>query len=171
MQHKIKRTAITCGSLVALSDLDTNNYLKVLKWKRQTNFNLNTDSTVDVPQPAIIESEFGDMKVTQIRQSHKHLSDKEIAQIIIEYQSGLTTYQLAEKYATNRHTISNHLKKHGVNVTKNKAQEKLNVEEVISMYAQMFTTEQIAKKFGVSYQTITSCLRANDVRIRSRWDY
>lgn len=153
---------------MALSALESNKYDKVLRWKRSANF---TSDTPDTEQEPVVVSEFGDLKVSHIRQPQKRLTAKEIAQAIEEYNNGMTTYELAEKYGCNRQTISAVLKRHGVTVTKGKASKKIDDDEVIAMYADRITTEKIAQKFGVSPQTIVKCLRRHDIKIRTRWDY
>jgi transposase len=129
------------------------------------------DDTTNAERPSIVVSEFGDLKVTKLRSTQKQLSDDEIAEIIVDYQNGMSTYQLAEKFGCHRQTISKSLKKHGVNVTKSKVSSKLDEELVISLYENMHTSTQIAERFDVQPQVIVRCLHANNIPIRSRWDY
>ena len=82
---------------MALSYLDANRYDKVLKWKHSidpSKYDINC--TIHLPTSSIIVSEFGDLKVTEIRKPQKHFTDEEIKQVIAEYENGMTTYQLAE---------------------------------------------------------------------------
>ena len=157
---------------MALSDLEANKYNKVLKWKNQLILSPNPqNSPASAIQSPIIKSEYGDLKVTRIRQHQKQLTLEEIERAAIEYLNGMSTGQLAEKYGCHRTTVSKNLKNRGIHVTNRRASEKINVEEVISMYANMINTEQIAKKFEVSPNTITKYLRDNGIKIRTRWDY
>lgn len=155
--------------LVALSTLESNKYDKVLKWKRTAV--LTSDNESHTKQESIVVSEFGDLKVSHIRQPQKKLTEEETAQAIAEYSSGMTTYELADKYGCNRQTISAVLKRNGVTVTKCKALKKIDAEEVIALYEDLITTEKIAQKFGVSPQTIIKCLHSHNIKIRTRWDY
>ena len=82
-----------------------------------------------------------------------------------------TTIELAEQFGCSKTTISKLLKAHGVHVTKEKAQAKLNVGEVITLYEQQHTSEEIARRFKVNPQVILKCLKSHGVKIRSRWDY
>ena len=158
------------GHLVALSGLDANKFDKVSNWKRTANI-VSTENTTDCQRGGVVVSEFGDLKITRLRQSQKHLSESETAQVITEYQNGMSTYQLAEKYGCHRATVTRTLKKNGINVTTQKITEKADEKRIVDMYENMFNSGQIAKEFGVNPQVITNCLRANGVRIRGRWDY
>ena len=159
--------------LVALSDLDENKCAKVLKWKADTisNHNFTPNVIIDKPKPPVVVSEFGDLMVTKIRKPAKRLSKEELAQITKEYLNGAVLSELAKKYGCSREALSNNLKRRNVNVTKDKAFQKINVKQVLEMYANFETSYQIAGKFGVSRQVITKCLRNNDVFLRKRWDY
>lgn len=156
---------------MALSDLESNKFDKVIRWKKNANIDFSLATPLGISQDRIATSEFGDLKVTKMNQAQKRLSRNEITQAATEYQVGMTTYALAEKYGYTRQTISNALKAHGVDITKCKASKKINREEVIAMYADMLTTEQIAQKYSVGPQVITRCLRSNNVKIRTRWNY
>ena len=156
--------------MVALSDLESNIFDKVSKWKRCAVLT-DGNSSPTKKNESVVVSEFGDLKVTQIRQPQKHLNETEITHAITEYQGGMTTYQLAEKYGCTRQAISNALKAHGVVVTKSKAAKKIDDKTIIKMYASMLTAEQIAEKYGVYPQLILKCLRENGITIRGRWDY
>ena len=158
------------GHLVGLSGLDANKCNKMLQWKHHADIALTNDN-IRFSQSPIIISEFGDLKVTKIRQPQKCLSDDEINQAIAEYENGASTYELAEKYGCGRNAISGHLKKHGVNVTNGKITSTLDREQVISLYTSRLNAKQIAEKLNVKPQIIINLLRANNIPIRSRWDY
>lgn len=67
--------------------------------------------------------------------------------------------------------MSKLLKQKGVNVTKSKAQARIDANRVIALYENMHTIEEIAQQFKVNRQVITNCLLAHGVKIRSRWEY
>ena len=54
---------------------------------------------------------------TEIKQQQKHLSNKEISEIVVKYSSGISTYELAKEYGCHRRTISDNLKKQGITIT------------------------------------------------------
>lgn len=104
-------------------------------------------------------------------QEQKRLSDEEIQRLIKEYQNGKSACALAKQFGCHRTTVSNVLKKCGVNVTNRKAERKLNISDVVAMYEENHTSEKIAKKYEVSPQAVIRCLREQGITIRSRWDY
>lgn len=87
-------------------------------------------------------SKYGDREVTRYRQKQKILSDKEKLEIVTRYQDGESTYDLAKAYDCHRSTISNNLKKAGIDVSI----EKINIDEAIRLYESGCTTkdEEIA---------------------------
>jgi uncharacterized protein (DUF433 family) len=113
----------------------------------------------------------GEKVVKKITQHQKQLTDTEMEQIIIDYQNGKTTYELATEYGCHRNTISQNLKKRGIHVFKDKARMKINIAQAMSMYNAKHTIEQIAKHFSVSAHTIRQCLHDNGAIMRTRWDY
>ena len=58
-----------------------------------------------------------------------------------------------------------------INVTGSKAMARIDENQVVFLYKNMFNSMQIAEKLGVSPQVIIKCLRANNVPIRTKWDY
>ena len=107
----------------------------------------------------------------QVRQIQKHLSKKEIAQIIRAYQNGKSANQLADEYGCDRHTIIAHLKKHGIKVSRSKIRSEEAVRNIIALYEERHFMDEIAEQYGVSASAINRLLKANGVQIRSRWDY
>lgn len=114
---------------------------------------------------------FGEMAAKRLQQPQKQLSAEEIAKVISEYESGKTTYELAETFGCHRQTITSILKRYGVKVDKCTVRKRLNTDEIIALYAGMHTSTEIAKHYKVHPQVIIRCLKANGVKIRSRWDY
>lgn len=156
-----------------LSDLDSNEYDTVIRFKRSTpvypqHAASHPEKTASVTRKV---NEQGEDIVCKIGQKQKRMNGNEILSLITAYNDGKTTYELAEQYGCHRQTISSMLKKHGINVTKCKAKEKLNPEDVVFMYENMHTSEEIAKKYKVTPQVIITCLRSHGIKIRDRWDY
>ena len=98
------------------------------------------------------------MAVKRLKQLYrKDFSEDDIELIISSYQSGNTTIDLAEQFGCSKGTINKLLRKCGVNVTKAKAQAKLDDRVVIAMYKEeRHTIEEIAQHFGVSSYTVVS---------------
>jgi uncharacterized protein (DUF433 family) len=154
---------------VALSDLDENYFDKCLCHK-QRSVPLDND-TIPSAKVSTYFSGGGEKIVKEITRHQRRLSDAEMGQIIIAYQNGKTTYELATEYGCHRNTISQNLKKHGIHVFKDKAQMKINATKVIEMYSAKHTIDQIAECFDVSAHTIRQCLCRNGVGMRTRWGY
>lgn len=161
---------------MGLTGADSRSYKAIIRAKRQI-----TD-TPDVGDPTSGEREetvvsgrvvdgFGETSTKSLRQEQKRLSPEEIESVVAEYESGKTTYELAEQFGCHRQTISDILKKRGVKVNKGSALRKLDGDKVIAMYAEMHTSAEIAEQFDVRPQAIIRCLKANGVKIRTRWDY
>lgn len=117
--------------------------------------------------------EFGEIAVKKLQQPCRiDFSEDDIQEIIDAYHAEKTTAEIAKQFNCSKNTISTLLKKHGVAVSKCKAQKKLPFEVVVSMYLEKrMTMEKIANYFGVSSCAIRTCLQKNNVKIRSRWDY
>lgn len=165
----------SCSSLLTkmgLSRLDSKKYQTVLDFKRQL---------LKSPHEHIISKNigvcnkqidrYGELVVNHLTHPPKEFSEAELQEIISLYQAGKTTRELGEMFKVSKNTISRLLKKQGVEITKSKAQAKLNAKKVISMYEDGYTSTQIAKQLGVGAQTILRCLKNHGVKIKSRWDY
>ena len=88
--------------------------------------------------------------------------------VVQGYQSGRTTYQLAEEFDCHHQTISNILKRNNIKVDKRKAQKKLDADVAVAMYMDGHSSTEIGKRFDVSPQVVLRCLRGHGVEIRSR---
>jgi DNA invertase Pin-like site-specific DNA recombinase len=158
--------------VVALTDIDSNNYNAVLRFKKTLSARGNPTSfgeSISLPSRKV--NEYGETVAGHMIQEQKRLSDEEIQRLIKEYQNGKSACALAKQFGCHRTTVSNVLKKCGVNVTNRKAERKLNISDVVAMYEENHTSEKIAKKYEVSPQAVIRCLREQGITIRSRWDY
>ena len=109
--------------------------------------------------------------VRQVRQIQKRLSEKEVTEVILAYQEGISANALAREYGCDRHAIYNHLKKHGIKVSRNRIRTEESVRQIIMLYESSIFIADIADQYDVSESTINRLLRENGVRIRSRWEY
>lgn len=156
--------------LVALSEPDSNKSRKLLQKKQSAVCPAN--STIKNPQKSsLCEDDYGEFFKKALIQNQKRLTDAEAASIVEEYHSGISTYALAVKYGCNRKTVSQCLKKHGVNVTNEKIGSEADVDEMIKLYNEGINAAEIAKRLGVAQTTVTRRLHANGVEMRTRWDY
>jgi len=157
---------------VELSRLDSKKYQAVLNFRRQLS---NSPSEGIISESIKVCNKqidgYGELAVTHLTQTHREFSQVELQEIVSLYQSGKTTRELGEMFKVSKNTIGRLLKKQGVEITRSKAQARLNAKEVISMYEDGYTSAQIAKQLGVGTQTILRCLKNHGVKIKSRWDY
>lgn len=108
---------------------------------------------------------------TEIKQQQKHLSNKELSEIIVKYNSGVSTYELAKEYNCHRRTISDNLKKQGIKVTNQLMERKGVVELVMQMYSEYYKPTDIAKAVGINVDSVRKILKENNVYIRKSWEY
>lgn len=165
--------------MVGLTRPDPNQYNAIIRQKVKVlqvaeNLGQNAAALVsdDMERQSREIDEFGEIAVKCLEQPYRReFSEADIEQVISGYQSGKSTIALAEEFGCSKNTINKLLREHGVNVTKAKAQVKLDAKVVIAMYEERHTIEEISECFGVSPYSVNRCLRSNGVKIRSRWDY
>ena len=150
---------------VGLSEINSKNYDIILGKVKSTPVTPVTSSSM---------SEYPDNAYnikTEIKQQQKHLSNKEISEIVVKYSSGISTYELAKEYGCHRRTISDNLKKQGIKVTNQLMERKGVVELVIQMYSEYIKPADIAKAVGINVDSVRKILKENNVYIRKSWEY
>lgn len=153
------------AAVVGLSEINSKNYYIILDNIKKTYY-----TPINQPvDPTITDLSYGPNSIVKtIKQQQKHeFSKKEIEEIIAAYQSGISTYKLAEQYNCHRNTISHQLKLNGIEVKI----EKINIDEAISLYESGWTTKQIAGKYHMSDNAVSRRLKKAGVKMRTRWDY
>lgn len=76
--------------------------------------------------------------VKTITQQQKTLSETEIKIIILKYQQGKSTYELAKEFGCHRATISKALKDNGIEVTNQCAKKKVLAEMIMQLYSEWY---------------------------------
>ena len=104
------------GIMVLLSGADSNYHANLLADARKAAKKPVGGACPDKKQGkrGVYVDGHGERAAGEIRQFHKYLTDKEVAGIIAEYNSGMTAKEIAEKYGCNKCTVRAHLKKNGV---------------------------------------------------------
>jgi len=170
-----RRRLAPAQPVVELPDLDYKQLDRLVTHKRRArklpNSAIIQQKSVSVKSAATYISEDGEIVAKQIRQAQKHLSEEEVAQIVLAYQGGKSANVLAREYGCNRKAICDHLKKNGVTVSRSKISSEETVRYIIALYESNQQMKEIADQYGVSESAINRLLHANGVRIRSRWDY
>jgi len=164
---------------VELAGLYSNPLKKISGFKNTISTNVLTE--VGDPKPDFSDkysiphfrekSNSDSTEVARYKQKQKRLTEEEKAEIVKRYQAGENTNQLAAAYGCHRNTISNTLKKAGIDVTIKKIGIVFNPEEAIKLYAEGWKSKDIGKKLGVSELTIRKCLKEHGIKLRTRWDY
>jgi DNA invertase Pin-like site-specific DNA recombinase len=114
-------------------------------------------------------SEQGETVASALKQPQKRLTQNEIDQIILAYQSGKSTNELARIYGCNRHTICDQLKKHSIEIDRSKIKTEEKSKEIIALYKRGLTAAEVAKQTGLSAATIQRHLAEQGIKLRGRW--
>jgi DNA-binding CsgD family transcriptional regulator len=98
----------------------------------------------------------------------RRLSAAELEQVVELYGLGLSTYKLACRFGTDRHTITGHLRRGGVSLrSRHKLTPKL-VEQAVQLYADGQSLATIGKQLGLSPTTVGKALTTAGIRLRDR---
>ncbi len=90
-------------------------------------------------------------------------------QIVMDYEVGMSTHAIAEKYNANVETVRNRLRGAGVQLRGNsEARVDLPVAQIISEYEAGMTQVALSKKYGVNVKTIKRRLEEAGVQTRNR---
>jgi hypothetical protein len=134
---------------VALTGLDYKQVARLIQYREKA-LSASENATSEIPKPTnIYIDKFGEIAKRKISQPQKRLTNTEITAIIEEYKNGASTYVLATKYGCHRSTISGHLKKNGVKVSKGKIDPDQGIKEIVALYASGLKAEDIAKQVGI----------------------
>lgn len=134
--------------LVGLSEANSNKYRTLLELKAS----INPATIVSPP------AQDGQV-VTELKQHQKFLSEKEIQEMIIRYQEGVSANKLAEIYGCHKCTIRNALRRNGIIVSHSVADKKLLVEKMTVLRNQGYAMKEIAKMVGLNYDTVLRYFR------------
>ena len=89
-----------------------------------------------------------------------------MVQIISDYESGMNSVKLGEKYGSTPSTILKRLRENGVEVRSRILD--LPIDQIISDYESGVGCYQLGEKYGCSHETILSRLKKNGVVVRPR---
>lgn len=88
----------------------------------------------------------------------RRLTTTEITDLVAQYNSGATTYQVAKDFGITRDTLRKHLRKNSVPMRR-RGLSPDQVKAAADLYEQGFSSNAIAKEFGVSPTTVLRKLR------------
>ena len=109
--------------------------------------------------------------VKTITQQQKNLSELEIQTICERYKNGASSYELAKEFGCHRRTISDTLKRNGVEVSHQATAKPELVKCIIKLYAEMKTPKEVGAIVGVGGDTVRKVLKENGIYIRKSWEY
>ena len=109
--------------------------------------------------------------VKTIKQQQKTLTEFEIQSVIQKYQNGASSYDLAKEFGCHRRTISDTLKRNGVEVSHQAATKPELVKRIIELYAEMKTPKEVGAIVGVGGDTVRKVLKENGIYIRKSREY
>jgi len=163
------------AGVVALSNLNSKRLERIIDHKRSA-WSPHGDKDIiahhanDVKRESAFAFEDGEIMAQQIRQvQRRDFGEEEVTAIIAAYRSGNTTGKLAADYGCHRNTISNLLKRHGIEPTKKRIKSEELSERIIILYERGLIAAEIAKQIEVSATTVQRHLHENGVRVRGRW--
>ena len=153
---------------MGLSETFSKNYKIIRDYvKHHASTLVNTD--VD---PAITDQSYNpDYIVKSIKQQQKTLTEFEIQSVIQKYQNGASSYDLAKEFGCHRRTITDTLKRNGVEVSHQAAAKPELVKRIIELYAEMKTPKEVGAIVGVGGDTVRKVLKENGIYIRKSWEY
>ena len=153
---------------MGLSQTYSKNYIIVADYVKT----YHTTTVKSAPDPAVTDLFYDPNSIVKsIKQQQKHLSEEETRKIILEYQQGKSTYELAKEFGCHRYTISKALKDNGIEVSNQAAKKKVLAEMIMQMYSEWYKPQEIGEALGVSADTVRRILKQNDVYIRKSWEY
>ena len=112
---------------------------------------------LDTPEPASITRD----RPHRARQ----LRTEQIEQLIADYQSGATVYELGDRFAIERRTVSNILHRHGVPMRR-RGLSPDQVDDAIHLYNLGWSLARVGDHLGVNHTTVPTKLRERGIPTR-----
>ena len=154
--------------MVDLSETYSNNYSIIRKYVKE----YHTTTVKPSIDPSVTDLSYSPKSVVKtITQRQKTLSELEIRTICQRYQNGVSLYKLAEEFGCHRRTISDTLKRNGVEVSHRASKKPELVKRIIDLYAEYKTPKQIGAIVGLDASTVRQVLKENNIYIRKSWEY
>ena len=154
---------------MALSERDCDKNQAISQYRQKT-YSGQRNTTNKKPESPTSINEYGERVKRKITQPQKSLSELEIERIIEEYRNGISTYALAKRYGCHRSTITEYLRKHGVEVTCSKIDPEQG-KKIVALYENGLRVSDIATQYSISCSPILNYLNKQGVKIRGRWGH
>ena len=137
--------------LVALSTADTN------KWATLLNRGYLT------PEPQVTRFDYE--RTGPIRQRQRRLNEAQALLMATQYQTGATVYQLAKEFGVSRHTVSERLKKAGMEMRQQPPENEL-IDEMVRLYESRLSLAIVGNYVGASPGTVRRYLLTRGIKMR-----
>ena len=149
-------------------EIYSKNYLIVAKYVKE----YRTTSVKSPVDPSITDLSYEPNSIVKtITQQQKTLSELEIRTICERYKNGASSYELARDFGCHRRTISDTLKRNGVEVSHRATTKPELVKRIIELYAEYKTPKEVGVIVGIGGDTVRKVLKENGVYIRKSWEY
>lgn len=163
-----QNTCDTPFCLVDLSETYSNNYSIIREYVKGYKPN-PIKPNID---PSITDLSYDpNSTVKTITQQQKNLSELEIQTICERYRNGASSYELAKEFGCHRRTISDTLKRNGVEVSHQATTKPELVKHIIELYSEMKTPKEVGAIVGIGGDTVRKVLKENGIYIRKSWEY
>ncbi|MFT7650515.1 MAG: DNA-binding CsgD family transcriptional regulator [Candidatus Poriferisodalaceae bacterium] len=119
-----------------------------------------------LPPPCSSELPFTGVEIPET-DGHSTLRDDEIDLLVVRYDNGESTGQLAVALGINRNTVSHHLERRGIprrGFTRSLTDDQC--VEIAKLYVSGLSLTQIGNQYAVHAKTVSNELRKLDVEIR-----
>lgn len=113
--------------------------------------------SLDTPEPPSI-------KLDRPRRA-RQLGSEQVVQLIADYQSGATVYELGDRFGIERRTVSNILHRHGVPMRRRGLSED-QIDKAVQLYNQGWSLARISARMDVDKWTVRQRLFERGVKIR-----
>jgi DNA-directed RNA polymerase specialized sigma24 family protein len=113
--------------------------------------------SLDTPEPPSITRD----RPRRARQ----LRTDQIEQLIADYQSGATVYELADRFGIERRTVSNILHRHGVPMRR-RGLSPDQADHAIHLYNLGWSLARVGEHLGVNHTTVLTKLRERGIPTR-----
>lgn len=100
--------------------------------------------------------------------SYRFVTGKEAAEIVRLYAKGITATDVSEKTGRPLRTVTDVLRRHGVEIRRQFSRVDLDCSEVERLYRSGQSIRKIAEELGVSKSTVSKNLASAGVRLRNK---
>ncbi len=103
------------------------------------------------------------------RQQQRRLTAAQIAELVIEYQSGDDMNVLAARWNLHRTTVAGHLTQAGVS-TRRQGIPATRVYEAARLYGEGWSCARLAERYDCVDETVRQTLKRAGVKLRMPWE-